>query len=313
MKIHGNIEGHQEHPVFPLYRHISMNENSWQHWRPSKIVPLEHWSKISMNENSWQHWRSSSKSLFSSPGIISMNENSWQHWRSLTPSPVDYSSVDFHEWKFMATLKEVEGMRPCYGISAFPWMKIHGNTEGRMILLYYGCPQGYFHEWKFMATLKAWIPGIGREKISNFHEWKFMATLKVYCGIDIILHVILFPWMKIHGNIEGFKDPGCDIFTFLYFHEWKFMATLKAEVIEYGFPVSFLFPWMKIHGNIEGMHWRNRLFSWWLHFHEWKFMATLKAWSNHRTFSCLLGISMNENSCQHWRSTFILLSVRFTV
>ena len=155
-----------------------MNENSWQHWRASNFAGSPQYAFISMNENSWQHWRMTVNPRIPVTPTISMNENSWQHWReqemysslqdeiefpwmkihgnieggSLTSTLFSYS--DFHEWKFMATLKDCGKALIRAWTERFPWMKIHGNIEGT------GKRSGISRRWQ------------------DFHEWKFMATLK---------------------------------------------------------------------------------------------------------------------------------------
>ena len=186
-----------------------------------------------------------------------MNENSWQHWRmTYCGVVVGNESSSFHEWKFMATLKVIwpypRGM-PSY---SFPWMKIHGNIEGSFTATLSSMPSICFHEWKFMATLKVDIfPSLYACLITvsmnenswqhwrmtavcipvelnvGFHEWKFMATLKGVIGDSCRLGIEKFPWMKIHGNIEGCGFASQCRSTRLCFHEWRFMATLNVHEI----------------------------------------------------------------------------------
>ena len=63
------------------------------------------------------------------------------------------------------------------------------------------------------------------------------------------------------------------------------------------------FPWMKIHGNIEGSEQSSCLSGLHIRFHEWKFMATLKVDIFPSLYACLITVSMNEDSWQHWMFT----------
>ena len=129
------------------------------------------------------------------------------------------------------------------------------------------------NSWLYWSALIAYIPA---GTIGCFHEWKFMALLKPSSIVQLIIVIIAFPWMKIHGSIEAHgehhsKAKGiCHVSmnenSWLYwslsitlpppwplicFHEWKFMALLKLS----SSPLSLDFS---------------------CSFHEWKFMALLK-------------------------------------
>ena len=130
MKIHGNIEGIFSIKLIFYYRIISMNENSWQHWR------IEYCDDNGLEFRNFHEWKfMATLKVIVNIGIkivnpfISMNENSWQHWRVALNVSVSSTLEDFHEWKFMATLKELA------------WSQHRQKSID-------------FHEWKFMATLK---------------------------------------------------------------------------------------------------------------------------------------------------------------
>ena len=131
--------------------YISMNENSWQHWRNgatsggSGTPIIFPWMKIHGNIEGLRRWEG-----WYCPGLISMNENSWQHWRE--DKQVNNTGIpnNFHEWKFMATLKGPAAAHIPAVRQPFPWMKILGNIEG---LLLYCCLSGLQFRSSVMSTL----------------------------------------------------------------------------------------------------------------------------------------------------------------
>ena len=138
--------------------------------------------------------------------LVSMNENSWQHWRVNNVLHVTLPPL------------------------SFPWMKIHGNIEGDENLCSLWNRIGCFHEWKFMATLKASgdaaAPCQDHAVSMNENSWQHWRKTAFY----ILDHAAIgFPWMKIHGNIEGLMLGFFVFLSWWSFHEWKFMATLKVQ------------------------------------------------------------------------------------
>ena len=139
--------------------------------------------------------------------------------------------------------------------------------------------------------------------VRRFHEWKFMALLKVESWNLFFFSIAGFPWMKIHGSIEG---------------RWPKLISVFTSA----------FPWMKIHGSIEGqgilggfvwdkdvsmnenswLYWRkystqtSALMS--QSFHEWKFMALLKESLADEIENPTTPVSMNENSWLYWRTRY---------
>ena len=154
MKIHGNIEGlryssHQEISYKFPWMKIHGNIEGLTASDSVTIIGI-----ISMNENSWQHWRDTDYYHIHAKRFISMNENSWQHWRGCVET-----KVTFGDW--------------------FPWMKIHGNIEG--------C-QSWFACWSACPISM------------NENSWQHWRT---YIFSHSRQPLAPFPWMKIHGNIEG--------------------------------------------------------------------------------------------------------------
>ncbi len=166
------------------FRNVSMNENSWQHWR-AKIQSGNMDIKDCFHEWKFMATLKGECSYLQDkePWRVSMNENSWQHWRFRTI------------------------FLPIRSSYSFPWMKIHGNIEGRYFSLFICLSYYGFHEWKFMATLK----------VSECDPFSSESTAS--------------PWMKIHGNIEGCGFASQCRSTRLCFHEWRFMATLNVHEI----------------------------------------------------------------------------------
>ena len=183
-----------------------------------------------MNENSWLYW---SAIIFGA--AVDENGDGFHEWKFMAllkqnfngSSTIDMD-VGFHEWKFMALLKRNPANSTVHVIF---YVSMNENSW-----LYWSdqrmtgdaLPSPRFHEWKFMALLKRRLLYQKKKWIWCFHEWKFMALLKQCSCCGVRLGV----W-------------SC-------FHEWKFMALLKL-VIERPttFHILTLFPWMKIHGSIE--------------------------------------------------------------
>ena len=208
---------------------ISMNENSWLHWSIGLLIIFRCCQNISMNENSWLHWSISGISIFISfcsfpwmkiHGSIEAEQGNSRHshrhnrfpWMkihgsieaiSVTWTDVKPETSYFHEWKFMAPLKQCDRI---FGRSTT--VKISMNENSWLHWSWEQIGHGlaanlHFHEWKFMAPLKLKRAGITVDPITNFHEWKFMAPLKLNSCMPSNGITPQFPWMKIHGSIEA--------------------------------------------------------------------------------------------------------------
>ena len=182
-----------------------MNENSWLYWS----LPVERFNQRPCNAFPWMKIHGSIEAM-SRTGMVahSMPSFPWMKIHGSIEAEVFFACVGvlfsrFHEWKFMALLKHVNGLTNFeYWIS--------------------------FHEWKFMALLKQ-DKGKrkGEKSISGFHEWKFMALLKpgaLFSGGFIVALVSMnenswLYWSDVTGPGLTTCSGG--------FHEWKFMALLK--------------------------------------------------------------------------------------
>ena len=254
MKIHGNIEGNVWNPL-PRWKIFYFHE--WKFMATLKDQHIDWFGSFCPNFHEWK-FMATLKDLF-----------------PFLPYPDD---LNFHEWKFMATLKDL--CVECFPAwcQIFPWMKIHGNIEGRLSamtmrralwismnenswqhwrfpnLAFIGSPEADFHEWKFMATLKEMLPpSYPTIPERNFHEWKFMATLKAFPVQLSFAHSDPFPWMKIHGNIEGTWRSRMALFTRLISMNENSWQHWRLDYVWNGIKTYVQFPWMKIHGNIEGI------------------------------------------------------------
>ena len=141
------------------------------------------------------------------------------------------SFIITHQYPWMKIHGNIEAeMRGIIGKihALYPWMKIHGNIEARMQSSVLQAFVYCIHGWKSMATLKQIIDDrlfISREQVSmdenpwqhwsnstnlgfvpekpSIHGWKSMATLKHKALRKVDRFHCLYPWMKIHGNIEA--------------------------------------------------------------------------------------------------------------
>ena len=241
-----------------------------------------------------------------------------QGWGRRAPS-----ILRFHEWKFMALLKEIIPQEIPRHQHKFPWMKIHGSIE--VLPTELSCTHGSsFHEWKFMALLKplprlplkttlclvsmnenSWLywsisPDASNLNVTfSFHEWKFMALLKHSLLRLPSLPCTVFPWMKIHGSIEAWQirwayyhDTGVSMNenSWLYWSLTIFMAQAVGYIVSMNENSWLYWSCRKPKRNSVPLQ----------RFHEWKFMALLKLlWDPNKWHRCNK-VSMNENSWLYW-------------
>ena len=85
MKIHGSIEAGDVRKNCVQIVLVSMNENSWLYWSQT------------LDRNDLEYLE------------VSMNENSWLYWSTPHGLPSNTRQARFHEWKFMALLKQDSG------------------------------------------------------------------------------------------------------------------------------------------------------------------------------------------------------------
>ncbi len=233
MKIHGSIEGwHRRSHRFQL--HSSFHEwkfmallkvhihdlygakeicfHEWKFMALLKVLSLILPTRINAGFHEWKFMallkELSQQQVLKHTSQVSMNENSWLYWRAL---PVRGNPTAWGWFPWMKIHGSIEGWVAPAHLScsiSFPWMKIHGSIEGQaydsciLMIMSVSMNENSWLYWR-LPTSFFW-----KSNKPGFHEWKFMALLKAYRICRYFYGYITFPWMKIHGSIEGIWTTG---------------------------------------------------------------------------------------------------------
>ena len=155
-----------------------------------------------------------------------MNENSWLYWRTSFFIPDTRLFPGFHEWKFMALLKENISRETRnlekVSMNENSWLYWRNSSEIAEIETdRVSMNENSWLYWSHVKKIKR-----ARMKIVSMNENSWLYWSSICDGVRRV-PFLKFPWMKIHGSIEAWCpswSQGTPIYVSMNENSWLYWS-----------------------------------------------------------------------------------------